>query len=248
MMKKGEIYLAFSNKNTIKVPNHLAIILDGNGRWALKKGLVRSIGHKVGANTLKEIISYCYKVKVKYLSLFCFSTENWKRNENEVSYLFSLINDYFNNFEQSFIDNGIKVIISGDLSKLPLLVRLTCEKLVNKTKSLNNFIVNFCINYGGKDEIVNACKKIAFEVKNKLIDASSIDKTMFEKYLYSKELPDIDLLIRTSNEKRISNFMLYKLAYSEFYFTKKYWPAFKIKDLNKAFKEFSKRKRKFGGV
>lgn len=238
--------LSFFNK--MKIPTHLAIILDGNGRWAIKKGFVRSFGHKIGAKTLKDIINYAFSLNVKVMSLFCFSTENWKREQDEINYLFSLPIEYFEKFEKNLIDKDIKVIFSGDLSKLPLKTKLSCERIQNKTIKCKKHVLNFCINYGGKDEIVSACKTIANEVKNNMIRVKDIDETLFEKYLYSHGLPDIDLLIRTSNEKRISNFMLWKLSYAELYFTKKYWPAFNKKDLDKAFIEFNNRTRKFGGV
>ena len=220
-----------------KVPNHLAIILDGNGRWAKSKGLVRSIGHKVGANIAKDIISYVFDKDVKVLSLFCFSTENWKRSEAEINYLMSIPITYFSKYEENLIKKGIKVIFSGDLSKLPLNTKLACEKISLKTKVNDKHILNICLNYGGKDEIIKACKEIANKVKNNIISIDDINENVFENHLYSKDLPMIDLLIRTSNEKRLSNFMLYQLAYAELYFTKVLWPDFNKKCIDKAFKE-----------
>lgn len=231
-----------------KVPTHLAIILDGNGRWAKRKGLVRSIGHKVGAKTAKDIISYVFKKDVKVLSLFCFSTENWKRNEDEINYLMSIPITYFTKYEEDLIKDNIKVIFSGDLSKLPLNTKLACEKISLKTKSNDKYVLNICLNYGGKTEIVKACKEIANKVKNNIISIDDINEDVFENHLYSKDLPMVDLLIRTSNEKRLSNFMLYQLAYAELYFTKVLWPDFNKKCIDKAFKEYNLRKRRFGGV
>lgn len=231
-----------------KVPTHLAIILDGNGRWAKRKGLVRSIGHKVGAKTAKDIISYVFDKDVKVLSLFCFSTENWKRNEDEINYLMSIPITYFTKYEEDLIKDNIKVIFSGDLSKLPLNTKLACEKIALKTKLNDKYVLNICLNYGGKDEIVKACKELANKVKNNIISIDDINEDVFENHLYSKDLPMVDLLIRTSNEKRLSNFMLYQLAYAELYFTKVLWPDFNKKCIDKAFKEYNLRKRRFGGV
>ena len=230
------------------VPTHLAIILDGNGRWAKQKGLIRSLGHKQGAKVVKEVISYVFKENVKVLSLFCFSTENWKRDQKEIDYLMSLPIKYFSEYEENLLSNGIKVIFSGDLSKLPLNTRLACEKIALKTKLCKEHFLNICLNYGGKDEIVNACIEIAKKVKNNIISIDEINKEIFENHLYSKGLPSIDLLIRTSNEKRLSNFMLYQLAYAELYFTKVLWPDFSKRCIKKAFKEYNQRIRRFGGV
>lgn len=232
----------------MKIPTHLAIILDGNGRWALKKGLSRSIGHKVGAKTMKEIISYCFSLNVKFLSLYCFSIDNIKREKKEVDYLLSLPEQYFNRYLNDLIKDDIKVIISGDISIIPKNSKKACEKVIEKTKDCKTHTLNICLNYGSQEEIVQTCINICKDVKEEKIDINSIDKSLFESYLYSKELPSIDLLIRTSNEKRLSNFMLYQMSYAELYFTKTLWPAFSKKDLQKAFIEFNKRKRRFGGV
>ena len=163
-----------------KVPYHLAIILDGNGRWAKSKGLVRSIGHKVGAKTAKDIISYVFDKDVKVLSLFCFSTENWKRSEDEINYLMSIPITYFSKYEENLIKKGVKVIFSGDLSKLPLNTKLACEKISLKTKVNDKHILNICLNYGGKDEIIKACKEIANKVKNNIISIDDINENVFE--------------------------------------------------------------------
>ena len=240
--------MSIIKKRKMKIPTHLAIILDGNGRWAIKKGLSRSIGHKVGANTMKEMISYCFSLNVKFLSLYCFSIDNNKREKNEVNYLLSLPNEYFNRYLDNLIKDDIKVIISGDISILPKNSKKACEKAIEKTKNCKTHILNICLNYGSQEEIIRACINISKDVKENIVDVSSINKTLFESYLYSNELPSIDLLIRTSNEKRLSNFMLYQMSYAELYFTKTLWPAFTKKDLQKAFVEFSKRKRRFGGV
>ena len=240
--------MALSFEYEIKVPNHLAIILDGNGRWALSKGLSRSLGHTYGAKTLKEIISYAFSLNVKVLSLYCFSTENFKRDKQEITHIFDLFTKYLKDYQDEFIKNDIKVIFSGDLSKLPQALKLACESISLKSKNCSSHIINFCINYGFKDELVKAVKAIAYKVKNDNLNIESINQMLIEEHFYSKGLPDIDLLIRTSNELRLSNFMLYQASYAELYFVKKFWPAFNKKDLHKAFVEFAKRKRRFGGV
>lgn len=233
---------------TMKIPTHLAIILDGNGRWAQKKGLIRSLGHKAGANALKETTNNAFKMGVKVLSVFCFSTENWKRDKEEVEYLFTLPIEYFNKYSDSLVKNDIKVIFSGDISKLPKETFMACDAIRLKTKNCKSFVLNICINYGSHDEIVMACKTISSKVKNNELDVNDITKEVFENHLYTNGLPPVDLLIRTSNEQRISNFLLWQISYAELYFTKTHWPAFTKHTLEKAFIEYGKRDRRFGGV
>ena len=233
---------------TMKIPTHLAIILDGNGRWAQKKGLIRSLGHKAGAKALKETTNNAFKMGVKVLSVFCFSTENWKRDKEEVDYLFTLPIEYFNKYSDSLIKNDIKVIFSGDISKLPKETFIACDAIRLKTSNCKSFVLNICINYGSHDEILMATKQIASKVKNNELDVNDITKDVFENHLYTKGLPPVDLLIRTSNEQRISNFLLWQISYAELYFTKTHWPAFTKHTLEKAFIEYGKRDRRFGGV
>ena len=232
----------------MKIPTHLAIILDGNGRWAQKQGLARTLGHKAGANTLKEMTNYAFSLGVKVLSVYCFSTENWKRDKAEVDYLFTLPIEYFAKYTERLIQNDTRVVISGDISKLPKETMLACDSVVLKTKNCQSHILNICLNYGSHDEIIKAVKQISNEVKNNQLSIEDINAKMFENYLYTKDLPPVDLLIRTSNEKRISNFLLWQISYAEIYFTKTLWPAFSKKDLQKAFLDFAKRDRRFGGV
>lgn len=233
---------------TMKIPTHLAIILDGNGRWAQKKGLIRSLGHKAGAKALKETTNNAFKMGVKVLSVFCFSTENWKRDKEEVDYLFTLPIEYFNKYSDSLVKNDIKVIFSGDISKLPKETFIACDAIRLKTSNCKSFVLNICINYGSHDEILMATKQIACKVKNNELDVNDITKEVFENHLYTKGLPPVDLLIRTSNEQRISNFLLWQISYAELYFTKTHWPAFTKHTLEKAFIEYTKRDRRFGGV
>ena len=217
-----------------KVPSHVAIIMDGNGRWAKNRGLKRTNGHKKGAEALKKISEYVYDKHIKILSVFAFSTENWKRDKEEVDYLMNLfIKAFKENFEVVKKKN-VKVIFSGVKEKLSDKVIKQMDKMMEDTKDNKNGIFNICLNYGGQDEIVEATKKISKEVVNGNIDI--------------KDIPPIDLLIRTSGEYRISNFMLWQMAYAELYFTDTLWPDFDEKEFDKALDSYNKRDRRFGGV
>lgn len=229
------------------VPSHVAIIMDGNGRWAKNRGLKRTNGHKKGAEALKKISEYVYDKHIKILSVFAFSTENWKRDKEEVDYLMNLfIKAFKENFEVVKKKN-VKVIFSGVKEKLSDKVIKQMDKMMDDTKDNKNGIFNICLNYGGQDEIVEATKKISKEVVNGNIDIKDINKDMFNKYLFN-DLPPIDLLIRTSGEYRISNFMLWQMAYAELYFTDTLWPDFDEKEFDKALDSYNKRDRRFGGV
>lgn len=230
-----------------KVPNHVAIIMDGNGRWAKNRGLKRTNGHKKGAEALKKISEYVYDKHIKILSVFAFSTENWKRDKEEVDYLMNLfIKAFKENFEVVKKKN-VKVIFSGVKEKLSDKVIKQMDKMMEDTKDNKNGIFNICLNYGGQDEIVEATKKISKEVLEKNIDIKDINKDMFNKYLFN-DLPPIDLMIRTSGEYRISNFMLWQMAYAELYFTDTLWPDFDEKEFDKALDSYNKRDRRFGAV
>lgn len=230
-----------------RVPSHVAIIMDGNGRWAKNRGLKRTNGHKKGAEALKKISEYVYDKHIKILSVFAFSTENWKRDKEEVDYLMNLfIKAFKENFEVVKKKN-VKVIFSGVKEKLSDKVIKQMDKMMEDTKDNKNGIFNICLNYGGQDEIVEATKKISKEVVNGNIDIKDINKDMFNKYLFN-DLPPIDLLIRTSGEYRISNFMLWQMAYAELYFTDTLWPDFDEKEFDKALDSYNKRDRRFGGV
>lgn len=230
-----------------KIPNHVAIIMDGNGRWAQKRGLKRTKGHQMGAKVLKKISEYVYDKKIKVLSVFAFSTENWKRDKEEVDYLMDLFIKVFKDNFKSIKEKGVKIVFSGLKTKLNDKVLKEMEKMTEETKNNKNGVFNICLNYGGQDEIVEATKKISKEVVNGNIDIKDINKDMFNKYLFN-DLPPIDLLIRTSGEYRISNFMLWQMAYAELYFTDVLWPDFDEKELDKAIDSFNKRDRRFGGV
>ena len=230
-----------------KVPSHVAIIMDGNGRWAKNRGLKRTNGHKKGAEALKKISEYVYDKQIKILSVFAFSTENWKRDKEEVDYLMDLFIKAFKENFDAVKKKNIKVIFSGVKEKLSDKVIKQMNKMMEDTKDNKNGIFNICLNYGGQDEIIEATKKISKEVLDGNIDIKDINKDMFNKYLFN-DLPPIDLMIRTSGEYRISNFMLWQMAYSELYFTDTLWPDFDEKEFDKALDSYNKRDRRFGGV
>ncbi len=227
---------------TNKIPAHVGIILDGNGRWAKKRGLPRLKGHEKGAEAVKKTIISARKLGIRALSLFAFSTENWKRSKEEVNGIFEILNQFLTENEKEFIENNLKLRTMGDISALKSPLREKIEYLVEKTKSNNGLIVNIGLNYGARDEIIRGINLILSEKKDKI----TIDE--FENYLYSKDLPPLDFVIRTSGENRISNFMLYQIAYAELYFPKIYWPSFNDKQLKKAIKVYQKRNRRFGSV
>ena len=231
--------------NEYDIPYHVAIILDGNGRWAKKRGLKRSLGHKAGFENLKELSSYIFDKGVKILSVFAFSTENFKREKEEVDYLMDLLVTKF----KTLIDKNknIKIVFSGKKEDLSKEVINAINEIEEITKECDSKIFNICFNYGGKLDIVEATKKIVDDVGKGLIKKDDIDENLFGKYLYNS-IPDIDLLIRTSGEFRISNFMLFQSAYSEMYFPKILFPDFKPKDFDKALEEYNKRDRRFGGI
>ena len=225
-----------------KVPNHVAIILDGNGRWATNRGLIRSMGHKAGADTIIKMAEYIFKRGVKVFSVFAFSTENFKRSAEEVNFLMNLFIQLFRDKAEVLNKENIKVVFSGRRSLLDKKVLKAMEDLEELTKN-NEYIFNMCLSYGGQIEIVDAVKRII----NEGVKAEDIDQLTFKKYLY-QELPDIDLVIRTSGEMRISNFMLYQMAYAEFFFTKTLWPDYSEKDFEEAVDSFNNRERRFGGI
>lgn len=229
--------------NNLKVPTHVGIILDGNGRWAKEKGMNRSEGHKEGAKNLKTLGNYILSKGIKVLSIYAFSSENFKRSEEEVSFLMSLFTKKFTDELDEFHKNNVKVIFSGRRDKLPKRLLQAMDNLIQKTKENTGGILNICLNYSARNEIIDMVKKI----KSDNIDDKLIDEKLINKYMYN-DLPDIDLLIRTSNEQRLSNFMLWQLSYSELYFTKTYFPDFNGNEFDKAIIEYTKRDRRFGSI
>lgn len=235
------------SKEDMNIPNHVAIIMDGNGRWATKRGLKRSAGHLEGSKVLEKIGIYILNKGVKVLSVFAFSTENFKRSSDEVDYLMNLFIEMFTKKFKKFMKNDIKVIFSGRKTNLREDVLKAMDKMQEETKNNSKGIINICLNYGGQEELIDASCRIAEDYKDGKLDLNTLTKESFAKYLYN-DLPPIDLLIRTSGEYRVSNFMLYQMAYSEMVFPDTLFPDFKEKEFDKALEEFQKRNRRFGGV
>ncbi|MFH1854671.1 MAG: isoprenyl transferase [Candidatus Omnitrophota bacterium] len=232
--------------NTQQVPTHIAIIMDGNGRWARKRGLPRIIGHKVGVDSVRSIVKACIKFEVKYLTLYAFSTENWLRPKKEIKGLFGLLKNFLNKESKLFHDNKIRLRIIGARDKLDATLRKKIEDAEKDTAKYNILNLNIALSYGSRQEIVNAARLLSEEVKRGRIESAMIDDKLFSKYLYTKDFPDPDLLIRTSGEMRVSNFLLWQISYAEIYVTAKFWPDFREADLKKAIEEYSNRERRFG--
>ncbi len=232
----------------LRIPGHIAIILDGNGRWAKKRMLPRNAGHKKGAQVVEQIIEDAHDLGVKYLTVYAFSTENWKRPEDEVKALMSLLRDYLANCIKRANDNDMRVRVIGDKSGLDSDIREKIDEL--ESKSAGNKGINFtiAINYGSRDEIIRAVKKAAADCKSGKLDIDDIDEKTLSGYMDTWDLPDPDLLIRTSGEERLSNYLLWQLAYTEFYFTDVLWPDFTRDELIKAIEKYSGRERRYGGV
>lgn len=234
--------------NQIKIPEHIAIILDGNGRWAQKRGLPRNLGHRKGAINLKDITNSANKLGVKQLTVYAFSTENWNRPKDEVEYLMKTPVRYYKRYKRKIFESDIKITFIGRrdrFSKEFLEVLLEIEE---KTKNHKGIVLNIACDYGSKDEIVNAVKQIVNDVNDNKLSVDEITEEIITKNLYTKGMLPIDLLIRTSGEVRLSNFLLWQLAYSEFYFTETYWPDFDEEELVKAIKSYQNRDRRYGGL
>ncbi len=225
-----------------RLPQHIAIIMDGNGRWATRRGMPRNFGHKAGCENLKKIVEHIYDLGIKCATFFVFSTENWRRPKEEIDGIFNVVRDYINDDGDDFVRRDSKVVISGDYKKLPSDIVEAFDNLIEKTKNCKSFTLNLAVNYGARDELLRAFN-LAREAGVELKTAQDL-----EQYLYTADLPDLDFVIRTSGEMRLSNFMLWQLGYSELYFTKTYWPSFTPKELQKALIDFQKRKRRFGAV
>lgn len=229
-----------------KLPRHLAIIMDGNGRWAKEKGFPRSVGHREGVKAVKRVISNCIELNIPILTLFAFSTENWKRPKNEVLYLINLFSKALNKEKENLIKNNIKINFLGRIKDLPDSIIKQMNEVTALTKNNNKLILNIAINYGGRAEIVDAINSIISMVYEKKINIGDINENTVRDNLYTRGLSDPDLLIRTAGEMRISNFMLWQIAYTEFWVTPVYWPDFNKINLIEAIKDFQKRVRKFG--
>lgn len=238
----------FSRKKNIEetsdllIPQHIAIIMDGNARWAKEKNLPLQIGHKTGANNLQKVSEACIELGVKFLTVYAFSSENWNRPPEEVSYLMKLLEEYLDKETKPLIEKDVKIIISGNLQKLAESTKEKIKKIEDLTKNNGALTLNVAFSYGARQEIVDAVKKIIEEK----IPAEKIDENLISTKLYHPEIPDPDLLIRTAGDLRISNFLLWQIAYCEFYFTETYWPDFSKKNLLEAINSFNKRERRYG--
>lgn len=228
-------------------PKHIAIIMDGNRRWARGKNMPVKLGHKAGADNLKEIAKYANKIGLKYLTVYAFSTENWKRSEEEVSGLMFLLKTYLDDFLKEVDTKNIKLRVIGDITKLSEGIQDSIKKCIEKTKNNTGLVLNIAFNYGGRAELVKATREIALDVKNGKISEEDINEELISNHLYTSNQPDPDLVIRTSGEMRISGFLIWQISYTEFLFVDKYWPEFSTEDLDKAIEEYKKRNRKYGG-
>lgn len=230
------------------LPRHIAIIMDGNGRWAKSKGQIRTMGHKAGVETLKKIVEECSNLGIKYLTAYAFSTENWKREENEVSAIMKLIEIYLKSEINKMMKNNIRFKTIGDLSKLPKGVQKIVYDSMEKTKDNKGTTLTIALNYGGRDDIVRAVKEICTQVKNNEIMPEDVTMDLISSALDTNFLPDPDLVIRPSGELRLSNFLLWESAYSEFWYSDINWPDFKPLDLHEAIKSYQNRDRRFGNA
>ncbi|SKA76448.1 Undecaprenyl pyrophosphate synthetase [Clostridium sp. USBA 49] len=253
MWKLFNLHINKDKKNyfeidTEKIPRHIAIIMDGNGRWAKERKLPRSAGHKAGVETIREIVKECSKLKINYLTLYAFSTENWKRPKEEVSTLMKLLVEYLSKEIQELNSNNVVINSIGDISKLPLICQKELMHAYEVTKNNTGLILNLALNYGGRNEIINAFKQMYKDLKNNKLKEEEICENIFSKYLYTSGMPDPDIIIRTSGEQRLSNFLLWQCAYSEFWISDVKWPDFKKEHLHEAILDYQRRDRRFGGV
>lgn len=235
-------------RDQLNIPKHLGIILDGNGRWAQKRGLSRSEGHIQGSENVITITEFADDLGVEVLSLYAFSSENWKRPKSEVSMLMELLVKFIHKYLPRLMRNNVRLITMGDLSRLPFTSRQAIEYAKKKTTDNTGLILNIGLNYGGRDEITRAVKKIAKEVKEDKLSLEDVDEKLVSSHLDTAGLPDPDLLIRTGGELRLSNFMIYQMAYTEFYFTNVLWPDFSPDNLITALEDYTRRDRRFGGL
>ncbi|MEH7381210.1 isoprenyl transferase [Bacillus sp. JJ1533] len=237
--------LQFSDRDT---PEHIAIVMDGNGRWARKRGLPRVAGHKEGVSAVVKIVRAAVNCKVKVLTLYTFSTENWKRPKLEVESILKLPKEFLHVYLPELISNNVRIEAIGDMENLPIHTREAIQYAINRTRNNDGLQLNFALNYGGRNEILNAMKKMFSDMQEEKISPAELDEQQFSKYLYTADLPDPDLLIRTGGEKRLSNFLLWQLAYTEFWFTDVLWPDFSEKEFLEALEEYRQRKRRYGGI
>jgi len=238
----------FRKKTPEQVPAHIAIIMDGNGRWAQKRGLPRTAGHAAGAETFRTIATYCQDIGVKYLTVYAFSTENWKRSADEVEAIMSLLDRYLHESLEKMVADRVKLKCLGDLTRLSPSLQALCRETDALSQTYDGMQVNVCLNYGGRDEILQAAQRYAARCAAGEADPSALDEAGFSGLLYSAGMPDPDLIIRPSGELRVSNFQLWQSAYAEYYFTDVLWPDFTPAELDKAIASYNGRSRRFGGV
>ena len=234
------------NKSLDNTPNHVAIIMDGNGRWAKQKGENRLFGHKNGIKSVQKIVEYATKIEIKNLTLYAFSTENWNRPKKEIETLMNILIDTLRKEINKMVENNVQFKCIGDISQLPDNVVKELEETIKKTRKNKGLVLTLALNYGFKKELIHAIKNLALKVKKNLISIDDIDEKIINNHLYSGELPSVDLLIRTSGEQRISNFLLWQISYAELFFSEVFWPDFDEINFEKAIKNYKKRERRFG--
>jgi len=232
--------------DTTKLPKHLAIIMDGNGRWAKQKGMLRIFGHENGTKSVREVVEASAELGINFLTLYAFSTENWKRPKQEVKTLMNLLVTSLKQEIKTLQDNNIKLSAIGCLEDLPKKAHRELFEVIEKTKDNTRMTLTLALSYGSREELISVIKELANKVKNNIISVENIDESIINKHLYTRKLPDVDLLIRTSGEQRISNFLLWQIAYAELYFTDTLWPDFKRNDLYEALVNYQHRERRFG--
>lgn len=247
LFKKKQI-IELNDLDMNNIPKHIAIIMDGNGRWAKKRSLPRSLGHKAGVETIREIVKTSSKIGIKYLTLYAFSTENWKRPKDEVSALMKLLVDYLKKEVSELDKNNVIINFIGDISMLPNVCQEELIKAKEQTRNNTGLCLNLALNYGGRNEIISAVKSIVKDAKNGLLSENDIDESTIESRLYTTCMDDPDIIIRPSGEYRLSNFLLWQSAYSEFWFSDIFWPDFTSNDLYHAIYDFQKRDRRYGGI
>ncbi|WP_028983554.1 isoprenyl transferase [Sporolactobacillus terrae] len=228
--------------------NHIAIIMDGNGRWAQKRGMPRVAGHKEGLTTVVKVVKSAVKCKVKYLTLYTFSTENWKRPKSEIDFILKLPTEFLNRYLPELIANNVRIETIGDVAYLPVYTRKALQYATKRTRNNDGLQLNFALNYGSRHEILLAMKEMYLDINHAKLSLDNVDEQLFSQYLNTAGMPEPDLLIRTGGEKRLSNFLLWQLAYTEFWFTDVLWPDFSEEEFMRALDEYQQRKRRFGGI
>lgn len=246
--KNNKSMMDLENIDRERIPQHIAIIMDGNGRWAILRGMPRNMGHRAGVEALRSIVKCCDNLGVKYLTVYAFSTENWKRPQSEIGILMSLLKEYVRKELDELHANNVRIKILGDLTQLPEDVKAAVILACEKTKENKGLVFNLALNYGGRAELIQAVKKIVEDVQNGWVDAEKINEDFIENYLYTAGCPEPDLLIRTSGEMRLSNFLLWQAAYSEIVVVNECWPDFNEKSLLETIRIFQNRERRFGGI